>query len=52
MLFNFINVWLSPKPGVHASSMMANLQLNMVAKTLNTETDKSNLHFRNSLKLQ
>ena len=40
LLINFINTKLSPKKGIHASSMTANLQLNIAGKTLNTETTK------------
>ena len=49
LMFNIINVQLYPKRGVHASSLMANLQLKRAARILNTVTDKSNLHMRNSL---
>ena len=45
-------MWLSPKQGVHASSMTTNLELNIVGKTWKTGTDKSNLQLRNSLNLQ
>ena len=40
------------KKGVRVSPMTASLQLKKVARILNTETDKSNLHMRNSLNLQ
>ena len=35
---------LSPKKGVHVYWFTANLQLNKVTTSLNTVTDKSNLH--------
>ena len=52
LLFKFTNVKLSPKKGVHIYWLTANLQLNEVATSLNTVSDKSNLHMRTSLNLQ
>ena len=52
LLFKFINMMLFSKNRIHVYWLTASLQLNKAATSLNTETDKTNLHMRNSLNLQ
>ena len=52
LLFNFINVVLFCKNRMHVHWLTANLRLNKAARRLNTVTEKSNLHMRNSFNLQ
>ena len=52
LLFKFINAKLSLNRDVHVFWVTANLQLNKAARTLNTVSDKGNLHVRDSLNLQ